>query len=109
MLQHWLNIWATRCKKETISNLCGSKLLQLTSDAEWLIKEYQQQTEELLESGGCYVDHHQVHSMVWKVADILLVQVGRARDKFTHLKSTIDQCLAVFEDYYGSIERTVAK
>jgi len=83
-----------RCKKETISNLCGSKLLQLTSDAEWLIKEYQQQTEELLESGGCYVDHH---------------QVGRARDKFTHLKSTIDQCLAVFEDYYGSIERTVAK
>ena len=68
-----LTIYLVRCKKETISNLCGSKLLQLTTDAEWLIKEYKQQTKELCDSGGCYVDHHQagpLHSLL----DSLLAQ-----------------------------------
>eukprot|EP00656_Telonema_subtile_P008701 TRINITY_DN14063_c0_g1_i4.p1 TRINITY_DN14063_c0_g1~~TRINITY_DN14063_c0_g1_i4.p1 ORF type:complete len:325 (-),score=89.15 TRINITY_DN14063_c0_g1_i4:201-1175(-) len=79
-----------KCKKETITNLCGDKLVDLARDANWLLTEYRVQSKELVESGGCYVDQQ---------------QVKRASDKFTLLKTTVDQCMAVFEDYYGIVPR----
>eukprot|EP00658_Telonema_sp_P-2_P032500 TRINITY_DN24054_c0_g1_i1.p1 TRINITY_DN24054_c0_g1~~TRINITY_DN24054_c0_g1_i1.p1 ORF type:complete len:495 (+),score=129.97 TRINITY_DN24054_c0_g1_i1:148-1632(+) len=78
-----------KTKKDTILNLCGGKLSKLSLDVDWVLKEYQFQTEELVESGGCYVDQP---------------QVKRSQEKLAHLKSTIDQCVAVFEDYYGSVQ-----
>jgi len=77
-----------RVKKETITNMIGSRLSALAKDADWLMGEYAVQSNELVKSGGCYVDGP---------------QVKRSQDKMTQLKSTIDQCVAVFEDYYGSV------
>jgi len=77
-----------RVKKETITNMIGSRLSALASDADWLLGEYAVQSNELVKSGGCYVDGP---------------QVKRSQDKMQQLKSTIDQCVAVFEDYYGSV------
>jgi len=79
-----------KCKKETISHLCGARMSKLCKEASWLVDEYKVQSKELLQSGGCYVDQ---------------TQVKRCHDKFSTMKTTLDQCLAVFEDYYGATPR----